>query len=81
MTPTSATLQVVCAWPVSGQYGAGSRFSYYVLIALLLFARKSGPLVRDAALSAALLFPAVAGIHGIVLSAVHVNGQRVNNYE
>jgi hypothetical protein len=65
---------VVCAWPVSGQYGAGSRFSYYVLIGILIFARKLES-ARDAALTAALLFPTVAGIHGILLAAVHVDGQ------
>lgn len=25
---TSNTVQVICAWPVSGQYGPGSRFLY-----------------------------------------------------
>ncbi|ORY08579.1 hypothetical protein BCR34DRAFT_391779 [Clohesyomyces aquaticus] len=72
-TSTSNALHVICAWPVSGQYGAGSRMSYYVLIVVLVFARKFEQ-VREAALAAALLFPTVAGIHGIVLAAVHVNG-------
>jgi hypothetical protein len=38
-----------------------------------VFARKSEWL-RNAALAAALLFPAVAALHGIVLAAVHVEG-------
>ncbi|KAK3116999.1 hypothetical protein LTR53_002081 [Teratosphaeriaceae sp. CCFEE 6253] len=66
-------LQVVCAWPVSGQYGPGSRVLYYVLVAACIFARKEQWL-RGACLAAALLFPAVAAIHGIVLAAVHVKG-------
>ena len=91
----SDALQVVCAWPVSGQYGPGSRVlsvasllrmpqepplthrsglrRYYVLVAACIFARKEQWL-RGACLAAALLFPAVAAIHGIVLAAVHVKG-------
>ncbi|KAG4442566.1 hypothetical protein IFR05_001978 [Cadophora sp. M221] len=69
----SNALQVICAWPVSGQYGPGSRVLYYVLIAACVFARKTEWL-RNACLAAALLFPAVAAVHGIVLAAVHVNG-------
>ncbi|CZS88370.1 uncharacterized protein RAG0_00111 [Rhynchosporium agropyri] len=70
---TSNTLEVICAWPVSGQYGPGSRVLYYVLIAACVFARKTEWL-RNACLAAALLFPAVAAVHGIVLAAVHVDG-------
>ncbi|KAI1092792.1 hypothetical protein F5B19DRAFT_452742 [Rostrohypoxylon terebratum] len=72
---TSATenaLQVICAWPVSGQYGPGSRVLYYVLVAACVFARKAEWL-RSACLAAALIFPAVAAIHGIVLAIVHVD--------
>lgn len=43
-------------------------------MAACIFARKVSWL-RDACLAAALLFPAVAAIHGIVLAAVHVNGE------
>ncbi|CAJ2504991.1 Uu.00g123850.m01.CDS01 [Anthostomella pinea] len=66
-------LQVVCAWPVSGQYGAGSRVLYYILVAVCVFARKAEWL-RSAGLAAALLVPAVAALHAIVLAAVHVDG-------
>ncbi|KAI2467837.1 hypothetical protein F4781DRAFT_423031 [Annulohypoxylon bovei var. microspora] len=66
-------LQVVCAWPVSGQYGPGSRVLYYVLVAACVLARKV-EWFRSACLAAALVFPAVAAIHGIVLAAVHVDG-------
>ncbi|KAH8807502.1 hypothetical protein F5884DRAFT_674608 [Xylogone sp. PMI_703] len=75
-TATNASthaLQVICAWPVSGQYGPGSRVLYYVLIATCVIARKAEWL-RKACLAAALLFPAVAALHAIVLSAVHVDG-------
>lgn len=54
-----------------------ARFSrYYVLIAACVFARKSDWL-RNACLAGALLFPAVAALHGIVLAAVHVNGEAI----
>ncbi|KAF7122939.1 hypothetical protein CNMCM5793_001115 [Aspergillus hiratsukae] len=54
----SDALQVICAWPVSGQYGPGTRF----LEAWL----------RNACLAAALLFPTVAALHGIVLASLHI---------
>ncbi|KAL1959057.1 hypothetical protein VTO42DRAFT_3298 [Malbranchea cinnamomea] len=68
----STALHVVCAWPVSGQYGPGTRVLYYILIAACVFARKAEWL-RNAYLAGALLFPAVAAVHGIVLAAVHVD--------
>ncbi|KAI0101283.1 hypothetical protein F4814DRAFT_432881 [Daldinia grandis] len=71
-TNTDEIVQVVCAWPVSGQYGPGSRVLYYVLVATCVFARKAEWL-RNACLAAALIFPAVAALHGIVLAAVHVD--------
>ncbi|RDW61429.1 hypothetical protein BP5796_11321 [Coleophoma crateriformis] len=70
---TGDVLQVVCAWPVSGQYGPGSRILYYFLVATCVLARKAEWL-RNACLAAALIFPAVAALHGIVLAAVHVDG-------
>ncbi|KAI2637800.1 hypothetical protein GGS26DRAFT_427974 [Hypomontagnella submonticulosa] len=72
-TTVSDVMQVVCAWPVSGQYGPGSRALYYALVAACVFARKAEWL-RNACLAAALIFPAVAAIHGIVLAALHVDG-------
>ncbi|KAJ4524758.1 hypothetical protein HRR83_000385 [Exophiala dermatitidis] len=69
---TDDTLKVVCAWPLSGQYGPGSRALYYALIAACVFAQKIVWL-RKACVAAALLFPAVAALHGIVLAAVHVD--------
>ncbi|KAI1806926.1 hypothetical protein F4811DRAFT_508718 [Daldinia bambusicola] len=71
-TNVENVLQVICAWPVSGQYGPGSRVLYYALVATCVFARKAEWL-RNACLAAALVFPAVAAIHGIVLAAVHVD--------
>ncbi|KAH6886163.1 hypothetical protein B0T10DRAFT_490769 [Thelonectria olida] len=69
---TSDPVQVICAWPVSGQYGPGTRILYYALIAACLLARKADWLV-NACLAAALLLPAIAAIHGIVLTALHVH--------
>ncbi|KAH8592070.1 hypothetical protein B0O99DRAFT_518608 [Bisporella sp. PMI_857] len=66
-------LQVVCAWPVSGQYGPGSRILYYVLVAACVFARRQEWLKKPC-LAAALLFPAVAALHGITLSVLHIPG-------
>ncbi|KAI1356032.1 hypothetical protein F5Y01DRAFT_310219 [Xylaria sp. FL0043] len=64
-------IQVICAWPVSGQYGFGTRILYYILVATCVLARKTDWL-RNACLAAALLLPAVAAIHAVVLAAVHV---------
>jgi len=63
-------ISVVCAWPVSGQYGPGSRILFYVLIAACLIARKN-EFIRNACLAGALLFPAVAALHAITLAALH----------
>ncbi|KAL7923709.1 hypothetical protein ACQKWADRAFT_289103 [Trichoderma austrokoningii] len=68
--PADDGLRVICAWPVSGQYGPGSRILYYVLIAACVFARRA-EWIKNACLAAALLFPAVAAVHGIVLAALH----------
>ncbi|KAJ5373433.1 hypothetical protein N7517_005439 [Penicillium concentricum] len=73
MTASSASLEVVCAWPVSGQYGPGTRVLYYVLVMACVFARKV-EWIRNACLAAVLLFPAIAALHGIVLAALHVDG-------
>ena len=70
-------LQVICAWPVSGQYGIGSRYLYYVLVAACVVARKTEWL-RKACLAAALLLPAIAALHGIVLAALHRDGKSFN---
>lgn len=47
---------------------------YYALVAACILARKSEWL-RNACLAAGLLFPAIAAFHGIVLAAMHNNGQ------
>jgi len=67
-------VNVVCAWPVSGQYGPGSRILYYVLVVASVLGRQTDWL-KDACLAAALLLPAVAAIHAIVLAALHVDGE------
>ncbi|KAL1837193.1 hypothetical protein VTJ49DRAFT_4165 [Mycothermus thermophilus] len=55
-------VQVVCAFPVSGQYGFGSRVLYYAFVMICIVARKKEWL-RNACLAAALVTPAVAAIH------------------
>ncbi|OAX81082.1 hypothetical protein ACJ72_04575 [Emergomyces africanus] len=72
-TTANGALQVICAWPVSGQYGPGTRVLYYVLIAACVFARKTDWL-RNACLAAVLLFPAVAALHGVVIAALNLHG-------
>ncbi|POR36413.1 Uncharacterized protein TPAR_03390 [Tolypocladium paradoxum] len=72
ITAAGEALQVVCAWPVSGQYGPGSRFLYYVLIAACVLARKV-TWIQNACLAGALILPAVAAIHGIFLAVLHVD--------
>lgn len=58
---------VICAYPLSGQYGPGTRYLYYGLVAICIFARREEWL-REPCLAAALLFPALASIHAIVLA-------------
>jgi hypothetical protein len=53
---------------------ADRHYRYYVLVAACVLARRVDWL-RNACVAAALLFPAVAAIHGIVLAAVHRNGE------
>ncbi|KAH8728427.1 hypothetical protein GQ44DRAFT_757347 [Phaeosphaeriaceae sp. PMI808] len=69
----TAPVHVICAFPVSGQYGPGSRILYYVLVITSIFARKAEWL-RTPSLAAALVIPAVASIHSIVLASTHVLG-------
>ncbi|PKK42457.1 hypothetical protein CI102_13232 [Trichoderma harzianum] len=66
----NGSLEVICAWPVSGSYGAGSRVLFYVLVATAVFARKLD-WIKSAALSTALPLSASAAVHGIVLAALH----------
>ncbi|KAG8164586.1 hypothetical protein KVR01_004861 [Diaporthe batatas] len=66
-------IEVVCAWPMSGQYGLGQRVLYYILVVVCVIARKE-EWIRAVCQAAALLVPALAAIHGIVLASVHVDG-------
>ncbi|KAI8276418.1 hypothetical protein K4K60_007777 [Colletotrichum sp. SAR11_57] len=66
-------IEVVCAWPLSGQYGFGQRILYYILVVVCVVARKE-EWIRAVCQAAALLVPAVAAIHGIVLASMHVDG-------
>ena len=60
---------VICSWPLSGQYGPGARMLYYVLV-IICVAAPHIAWMRGACLAAALLFPAVAAIHALVLASV-----------
>lgn len=46
---------------------------YYIFVAACVLARKN-ELIKNACLAAALLLPAVAALHGIILAALHVPG-------
>lgn len=67
-------IYVVCSFPISDQYGLGSRLLFYVLVGACIFARNLLWL-REACLAGALLLPLVAGLHGIVLAIYHVDGE------
>ncbi|KAJ5515058.1 hypothetical protein N7463_004610 [Penicillium fimorum] len=69
----SSCLEVICAWPVSGQYGPGTRFLYYILIISCVLVRKAQWL-RAGCVSAVLVFSAVAALHAIVLATLHADG-------
>jgi hypothetical protein len=68
-----ATLQVVCAFPLSSNYGPGSRILYYVLVAACVTFRKAEWL-RNTCLAAVLVLPAISALQGIVLASAHTNG-------
>ena len=66
--------EVICAFPVSGQYGPGSRILYYALVLVCIFGSRNEWL-RASSLAAALLFPAVAAVHAIVLAVYSTWGE------
>ncbi len=70
-TPTNSTtpLQVVCAWPLLGQYGPFLRFIYYFFVAGCIIARKREWLEH------ALVVPAISALHGLSLAALHVDSE------
>jgi len=65
---------VLCAFPLSGQYGPGSRLLYYALVVISIFARRN-EWIRNACLAAALLLPAVSSIHALLLATYSAHGQ------
>jgi hypothetical protein len=71
---TTQVLHVICEFPLSGQYGPGSRYLYYLLIIVCVLGDKSN-LLRKVGLAAALIFPALAAVHAIVLAALHNDGK------
>lgn len=69
-------IPLLCAWPVSGQYGLGSRILFYILVAACLIARNNER-IKNASLAGVLLFSAVAALHAITLAALHQPGKRL----
>ncbi|TLD03451.1 uncharacterized protein PgNI_11608 [Pyricularia grisea] len=61
------------AWQVPFALPKAAEEMYYTLVAACVLARKAAWL-RDACLAAALVFPAVAALHGIVLACLHQDG-------
>ena len=72
--PAPPTFLVMCAYPLSGQYGPGTRYLYYGLVAVCIFARRQEWL-REPCLAAALLFPAIASIHAILMACYSDSGK------
>jgi hypothetical protein len=72
--PAPPNLSVICAYPLSGQYGPGARYLYYGLIAVCIFARRHQWL-REPCLVAALLLPALVNVHAIVLACYSDSGK------
>lgn len=91
LNSTAPELEVICAWPVSGQYGPGTRVLYdwkskeggtyadstyrYYALVAACVFARKTEWIRNACLAAVLLFPAVAALHGIVLATLHRNGE------
>ena len=72
--PQEPTFSVICSYPLSGQYGPGTRYLYYALVAVCIFARRLEWL-REPCLAAALILPALASIHAIVLAYYSNSGR------
>ncbi len=60
--------------------GPSPRCRYYFLVAACVLAQNTEWL-RNACLAAALLFPAIAAIHGIVLAALHNDSKSVRRQD
>lgn len=66
-------VSVICSFPLSGQYGPGARMLYYALVVICIFATHI-EWMRGASLAAALLFPAVAAVHALIISSTSQSG-------
>ena len=60
--------QVACVYPVSGQYGAISRWVYYALLLFGIIAQRETWLIAGA-LATAMSYSATAAVHAILLAA------------
>ncbi|KAJ7797500.1 hypothetical protein B0H14DRAFT_2531040 [Mycena olivaceomarginata] len=74
MSTTSDTdaVSVICAYPLSGQYGPGARFSLYILLLACILWRKQ-TVVLNLGLGAVLFTGLVGAVHGVALGAVRSN--------
>src|SRR6266536_2144829 len=66
---TSDSDQIVCVYPLSGQYGFLVRLLYYILLIFAVFFHHHVWLVAGA-LASALTFSGSAAIHGFILAIV-----------
>ncbi|KAF8314496.1 hypothetical protein DL93DRAFT_2058076, partial [Clavulina sp. PMI_390] len=75
---SGSAVSVICAFPLSGQYGPGARALYYVLVVICI-AFNHVEWARGASLAAALLFPAVAALHALVIAPIAQSHGAVDN--
>ena len=68
--------QVACVYPVSGQYGAISRWVYYALLLFGIVAQREVWLIAGA-LATAMSYSATAAVHAVLLAASTAGGQPV----
>lgn len=64
--------EVICVYPISGQYGLIPRLLFYALLIFAVLARRQSWLVVGAVASA-LTYSGTAAIHAVVLAATSAN--------
>jgi hypothetical protein len=72
MLDLEARRDVLCAYPVSGQYCYAPRILYYVLIAAVVFIRKHAWLATGAA-AYVMTYAAAASVHAVILCGIHAS--------
>ena len=71
------TLQFICAFPVSGQYGPTVRFVIYPLLLLAILGARETPWLRTGTLSTIFTYCAIASIHQSAM-ATHSSDQVID---